>query len=120
VPAGPARRPRAGGGQSDPSRVRAAGATTVDLAGLYRDEHVLRAAGRDEDEPAHRTIAGVPDGVGRPPRHEDEAAGGDRDLAVAEQERGDAVRDVERLVRVRVEVQRRSWLTRRERPDMTT
>src|SRR5215207_3436058 len=34
--------------------------TPVDLAGLYRDEHVLRAAGPDEDEPAHRSVAGVP------------------------------------------------------------
>jgi hypothetical protein len=61
---------------------------------------MLCAAGRNEDEPAHRSVPGVPDGVGRPPRHEDEATGGDWALAVSEQERGVAVRDVERFVSV--------------------
>jgi hypothetical protein len=70
------------------------------------DEHVLRVAGRDEDEPTHRSVAGVPDGVGHAPWHEDESTCGDRDLAASELEDGIAVRDVERLVGVRVGVQR--------------
>ena len=74
-------------------------------AGLYGDELVLRVAGRDEDESAHRPVAGVANGVGHPPRNEDEGTRGDWDLAVSELERGVAVRDVERLVRVWVEVQ---------------
>ncbi|MGZ8783839.1 MAG: hypothetical protein ACXWZB_10135, partial [Gaiellaceae bacterium] len=55
-----------------------------------------------------------PDGVGRPSRHEDEATGGDWELAVSELERGIAVRDVLRLVSVRVDLQRRRRMTRRE------
>jgi len=89
----------------------------VDPVRLDRNEQVLRSAGRDDDKPTHRSVAGVPDGVGHPPGNEDEATGGDGDLAVSELERRVAVRDVERLVGVRVDVQRRRRLSRRERAD---
>lgn len=82
-----------------------AGATPVGLADLCGDDHVLRVAGRDEDEPTHRSVAGVPDGVGHAPWHEDESTRGDGDLAVSELEGGIAVGDAERLVGVRVDVQ---------------
>jgi hypothetical protein len=55
--------------------------------------------------------------VGGSSRHEDEATGGDWNVAVAKPERGVAVCDVERLVRVRVDVQRRRRLTRRKHAD---
>jgi hypothetical protein len=58
--------------------------TTTDSAGLCRFEDVLRAAGRDHDQPKHRAVAGVPGGVRHPSRDEDEGAGADPDLAVAE------------------------------------
>ena len=89
---------------------------TVRLAGLDSLEHVLRAAGRDDDQPEHRVVAGVPGGVGHPPRDEYQRAGRDPDLAVAEQERGLTARDVEGLVGVRVDVEGRRRLARRNRP----
>ena len=94
---------------------RGGGGDAVDSAGPDGNELVLSVPGRDEDEPAHRSVAGVPDGVGHPPRHENQAPRGYRDLPISEPERGVAVRDVERLVGVRVNVQRRRRLTRRKR-----
>ena len=81
---------------------------------------MLRVAGRDEDEPTHRSVAGVPDGVGMAPWHEDESTGGHRDLAVSELECGIAVGDVERLVGVRVDVQRWRRMTRGNEPTTTS
>jgi len=46
-------------------------AAPVGSAGVDGNELVLSVPRRDEDEPAHRSVAGVPDGVGHPPRHED-------------------------------------------------
>ena len=74
------------------------GPTPVDSAGLDGNELVLSVPGRDENEATHRSVTGIPDGVGHPPRHEDKASRGDRELAVSEPERGVAVRDVESLV----------------------
>ena len=56
-------------------------------------------------------------GVGHPPRHEDEATGGGWNLAVSKLERGVALGDVERLIGVRVDVERRPRLTWRARAD---
>src|SRR5215212_12170613 len=70
-------------------------ATPVVSAGLDGNELVFGVPGRDEDEPADRSVAGVPDGVRRPSRHEHEASRGDRDVAVTEPERRVAIRDVE-------------------------
>src|SRR5215212_5057273 len=86
--------PTASGVSSSRSRVvwnAEPAATPVVSAGLDGNELVLGVPGRDEDEPAHRSVAGVPDGVGHPPRHEDEASGGHRKLAVPEPEGGVAV-----------------------------
>jgi hypothetical protein len=74
-------------------------AMTPDSAGLYGLEDVLRVARRDHDQSKHRAVAGVPRGMGHSSRDEHEAAGGDSNLAVAEQERGLTARDVKRLVR---------------------
>jgi len=92
-------------------------AMPVASARLDGNELVLSVPGRDEDEATHRSVTGVPHGVGHPPRHEDKASRGDRELAVSEPERGVAVGDVERLVGVRVDMQRRRRLTRRKRAD---
>jgi hypothetical protein len=58
------------------------------LGGLYRDQLVLGIAREITINPADRLLAGVPDRVGHPPRHEGEAACGDRELAIPELERG--------------------------------
>ena len=92
--------------------------TLVRLAGVYRDELVLRVARRDEDEPAHRDVTRVSDGMCRPAGDENEAARAYRALTIAELERRLSVGDVERLVGVRVEVEGRSGLAWRKRPDL--
>src|SRR5215210_5698509 len=63
------------------------------------------------------TFARVPDRVRRTPRYEDEAATRHLNLAVAQQKRRFSVRDVERLVRVRVQMQRWRRLTRWKHAD---
>jgi hypothetical protein len=55
--------------------------------------------------------------VRRPSRHEHEAPGCDGDLAVAETKGRLTVRDIERLVRVRVNMKRGSWFAWLEDPD---
>ena len=79
---------------------------------------MLGVARRNEDEPAHRDVAGVPDGMRSAPRDKDEAAGADLELTVTELERRLSVGDIERLVGVRVQVKRRPGLPGRERPDL--
>jgi hypothetical protein len=78
---------------------------------------VLGIARRDHDHPADRLLPGAPDGVGHPPRHEDEAACGDRELAIPRLERGLSRGELERLVGVGVDVQGRAGIAGRKRAD---
>ena len=78
---------------------------------------MLGVARRDDDETANGAVPSVPDRVGRAPRHEDEATTCHGDIAVTEQKGCVALGDVERLVGVRVQVQRRRRLGRRKHPD---
>jgi hypothetical protein len=84
------------------------------LAVLDWKNDVFAVARRDDDDPADRVAAGVPNGVCDSPRHEDEAASGHLDLAVPEQERRFATGETERLIGSRVDVRRRRGLTGRE------
>jgi hypothetical protein len=83
-------------------------------------ELMLGISGRDQDESTHRLLTRVPDGVNRATRNEHETSGRDAMLAISEEKRRLAARDVERLVGVRVEVNRRSRLTRWEAPISAT
>jgi hypothetical protein len=47
---------------------------------------MLGFARRDHGEPADRDLAGVPDGVGRSPRYEHQAADAERELTITELE----------------------------------
>src|SRR5215211_1913188 len=78
---------------------------------------MLSVARRDEDETANGPFPSVPDRMGRAPRHEDEATACHGNLAVAEQKGCVSLGDVERLVAVRVQVQRRRGPARRKHPD---
>ena len=79
-------------------------------------EHVLGVARRDDDHAANRIFAGVSHRVTGPARHEHRAACRDRKLATTQEEAGLAGRNVERLVRMRMQVRRRPGLTGREGP----
>jgi hypothetical protein len=78
---------------------------------------MLGIARRNDDEPTHRVVAGVPEGVGHAPRNKDEAAARDRELAVPQQKRRFPARYEERFVGVRVSVKRRSRVARRQPAD---
>ena len=59
---------------------------------------MLGVPGRDDDEPANRAVARDPDGMGRAPRYEDERAGAELELAVAELKRRRSFGDIENLI----------------------
>ena len=84
---------------------------------LDRHRDMLSVPGREQQQAPHRPPPGVPSGVGSVAWHEDKRAGGGDHEAVAELEGQLALGDVERPVRVGVEVQRRAAVPGRHRAD---